>query len=128
MAERNGNALDTYIGLTDDVVSGRAKLDEWLGVFAPGAVVSIFPHQTVRGAEEVRTFYREFAAGFSETKHFWNSTVLPDGTLHATWAAVLRMADGTVSAVSGVEHAKVDPDGRITDLRNEFTVPPAPPA
>jgi hypothetical protein len=35
------------------------------------------------------------------------------------------MADGSVSVASGVERAKVDAEGRITDLRNEFTVPPA---
>lgn len=125
MTEPDGNALDRYIGLADDVVAGRAKLDEWLEVFAPDAVVSIFPQQTARGPQEVREFYRQFAAGFAETKHLWNSTVLPDGTLHATWGAVLRTADGAVSVVSGVEHAKTDPEGRIIDLRNEFTVPPA---
>jgi SnoaL-like domain len=127
MPEPSNNALDRYIGLADDVVSGRVKLDEWVAVFAPDAVVEIFPGQVVRGAEQVREFYRQFAASFAETRHMWNGAVLPDGTLHATWAAVLRMADGSVSAVSGVERAKVDAEGLITDLRNEFTVLPAPP-
>jgi hypothetical protein len=125
MTENNGNAFDRYIGMADGVVSGRVKLDEWLTVFGPDAVVSIFPGQTARGHEEVQAFYRQFAAGFAETKHFWNSAVLPDGTLQATWGAVVRMADGSVSVVSGVERAKVDAAGRIIDLRNEFTVPPA---
>lgn len=125
MTETNVNALDRYIGLADDVVAGRARLDDWVAVFAPDAVVEIVPGQAVHGPLEVREFYRQFAASFTETKHMWNSTVLPDGTLQATWAVVARMADGSVSVASGVEHAKVNAEGRITELRNESAVPPA---
>jgi hypothetical protein len=47
--------------------------------------------------------------------------VLEDGTLRAEWAAAARMADGQLMTVAGVEHAQVDGNGLITDLRNEFT-------
>jgi hypothetical protein len=57
-------------------------------------------------------------------KHYWNVTELEDGTLRAEWVAAGRMADGNLQAVAGVEHAKVDAEGRITELRNEFTIPP----
>jgi hypothetical protein len=40
------------------------------------------------------------------------------------WAAAARTADGALMTVAGVEHARVDADGLISDLRNTFTRPP----
>jgi hypothetical protein len=117
------HALDRYIAMADDVVRDPALLDEWLTVFAPDAVVRIGP-EPVTGYVAIAEFYRGWRAAFAETKHFWTSTVLADGRLRAEWVAAARMADGGVSVVAGVEHATVDALGRITELRNEFTVPP----
>lgn len=128
MSQADGNALDRYIGMADSAVRGTTGIEEWTKVFAPDAVVVIFAPQAVRGHAAITDFYRGSAAGFAETKHFWTSEVLPDGSLRANWAAVCRTPEGTVFAVSGVEHAEVDAEGRITSLHNEFTVPPPPPA
>src|SRR5262245_699270 len=106
MAQSFDHALDRYIGMADDVVRDPELLNEWMSVFAPDAVVQIGA-EPVRGHAAVVEFYRQWRAAFAETKHFWNSTVLEDHTLRAEWAAVARMADGSVSAVAGVEHAKV---------------------
>ena len=35
------------------------------------------------------------------------------------------MADDSLVTVAGIEHATVGPDGLITELRNEYTRPPA---
>ena len=39
--------------------------------------------------------------------------------------AAARTADGSVITVAGVEHATVGADGRMVELRNEFTRRPA---
>jgi hypothetical protein len=120
----DGNTLDKYIGMTDGIIAGTADFDEWMALFSPDAVVQIMGPEPVRGREAIAEFYRGFAAGFTESRHLWSSTVLPDGTLRASWASVVRLPDGTIQAVAGIEHAKVDTIGRIAELRNEFTIPP----
>jgi hypothetical protein len=110
--------------MADDVIRNPDLLDEWMAVFAPDAIVQIGP-EPVHGHAAVVEFYRQWITGFTESKHFWTSTVLDDQTLRAQWVAAGTMADGSLMAVGGVEHAKVDAEGRITNLRNEFTIPPA---
>jgi N12 class adenine-specific DNA methylase len=123
MSAAEENALDRYIAMADEVIRDPERLDEWMTVFAPDAVVRI-GLEPVRGHRAVVEFYRQFVAQFTESKHFWNSTVLADGTVRAEWVSASRMADGHVSVVAGVEHATVDRAGRILTLDNEFTVPP----
>lgn len=124
MTQTYDNALDRYIGMTDSVIRDRKLLDDWMTVFAPDAIVDIGPNP-VRGHSAIVEFYQQWATGFQETKHIWSVTELEDGTLRAEWAAAVRLADDSVQAVSGVEHAKVDAEGRMTALHNEFTVPPS---
>ncbi|WP_433273145.1 nuclear transport factor 2 family protein [Pseudonocardia xinjiangensis] len=113
-------ALDRYIGLADKAVADPRELDELARIFAPDAVVQI-DGTPVRGGDAILEFYRGFVATFVESRHFWNTTVLPDGTQRATWVVAARMADGAVITAAGVEHAQVDENGLIVDLRNEFT-------
>jgi hypothetical protein len=68
----------------------------------------------------LRELYRAFVAAHAEAKHFWNTTVLPDGRQRAEWACAARMADGSVVAVAGVEYATIGPDDRIVELRNDM--------
>jgi SnoaL-like protein len=124
MTTSTGNALDRYIGMADEVVRDPGLLDEWMTLFAPDAVVQLGP-EPVHGHRAIADFYRLWATQFAETKHFWNSAVLADGTVRAEWVSAARMADGRVSVVAGIEHATVDAEGRITSLRNEFSVPPS---
>jgi hypothetical protein len=128
MLNSDGNALDRYIEMADGIIAGTADFSEWMDLFAPEAVVHIMGPEPVRGREEIAEFYRGYAASFTEARHLWNSAVLADGTLHASWASVVRRTDGAIQVVAGIEHAKVDASGRITELRNEFTVPPSPAA
>ncbi len=60
-------------------------------------------------------------AAFADSRHYWDTTVLPDGTLRAEWAAASRMKGGRLMTVTGVEHVRLDGNGLIADLRDEFT-------
>ena len=119
MTQLLNTALDRYIGLADQAIADPAAFDQFISVFSPDAVVQI--DDTPMTGPAIVEFYREFVASFAESKHFWNTTVLDDGTLKATWVCAGRMADGTVVTVAGVEHARVNQDDLIVDLRNEFT-------
>jgi hypothetical protein len=115
--------LDRYIGLADRAVHDEAALQELLALFAPGAMVRLGP-EPVQGREAVAAFYRAHFAGIADSRHYWNTTVLDDGTLRAEWAAAGRTADGGIMTVAGIEHARVDENGLIADLSNTFTRPP----
>jgi hypothetical protein len=119
MSQSSTAALDRYIGLADKAIADPSALDELVGIFAPDAVVQI--DDTPLTGPAIREMYREFVAAHAEARHFWNTTVLPDGTERATWAVAARMADGTVMTAAGVEYARVDEQGLIVELRNEFT-------
>ena len=68
--------------------------------------------------------YRRMVATVASSKHFWKTEVLPDGQIRVEWASAHVGTDGTLSAQSGVEHATLDAEGRILQLRNEFTRQP----
>lgn len=120
MTRPSSTALDRYIGLADQAIADPAALEQLIGVFAPDAVVQL-DDTPITGQSAIADFYREFASNFVESKHFWNTTVLGDGTLKATWVCAARTAGGAVVTVAGVEHARVNQDGLIVDLRNEYT-------
>ena len=124
MSETPPLILDRYIAATDRAIADEAALDDLLDVFAPDAVVQI-AGTPIRGAAALREFYSGFVADHAESQHYANTAVLPDGRQRTEWVCAARKTDGSVIAVAGVEHAIVGPDGRITDLRNEFTQPPA---
>lgn len=115
-----GTAIDRYIGLSDRAVHDDSAIEELLTLFAPDATVRLGP-EPVRGHTAIAAFYRAHFATFADSRHYWNTTVLDDGTLRAEWAAAGRMKDGHLMTVAGVEHARVDAGGLITDLYNEFT-------
>lgn len=112
--------LDRYIGLADRAVHDSAALDELLSLFAPEATVSIGP-EPAHGHEALAAFYRAHFATIIDSRHYWSTTVLPDGTLKAEWVSAARMTGNALITVAGIEHAKVDANGQIADLRNEFT-------
>ncbi|WP_307840842.1 nuclear transport factor 2 family protein [Streptomyces sp. GESEQ-4] len=113
-------ALDRYMGLSDLAVHDEAALDEALALFAADATVEIGP-EPAHGSEAIAAFYRAHFAAHAEMKHFWNTTVLDDGTLRAEWVCAARKTDGSLITVAGVEHATLDAQGLISHLRNEFT-------
>lgn len=115
-----GTAIDRYIDLADLAVHDESALAELLALFAPDATVRL-GSEPVHGQAALAAFYRAHIASFADTKHYWNTTMLDDGTLRAEWVCAARMADDQLMTVAGVEHARLDGDGLITDLRNEFT-------
>ncbi|MET7567349.1 nuclear transport factor 2 family protein [Streptomyces sp. NPDC005492] len=115
--------IDRYIALADEAVHDESALAELLALFAPDATVRL-GSDPVHGHEAVTAFYRAHFDSFADTKHYWNTTVLDDGTLRAEWVCAARTADDQLMTVAGVEHATLDGDGLITDLRNEFTQRP----
>ncbi len=116
----NFTPLDRYIGLSDRAVHDEAALNEALALFAADATVQIGP-EPAHGSEAIAAFYHAHFADHAEMKHFWNTTVLDDGTLRAEWVCAARKTDGSLVTVAGVEHATLDAQGLISHLRNEFT-------
>ncbi len=116
--------MDRYIAATDRAIADKSLLGELLAVFAPEAVVQI-ADVPFRGTEAIREFYAQFVADHAESKHFWTTTVLPDGRQRTEWVCAARKTDGSLITIAGIEHAQLDSQGRIADLHNEFTRPPA---
>ncbi|AKA08492.1 hypothetical protein SAZ_05330 [Streptomyces noursei ZPM] len=111
--------IDGSIGLSDRAVHDNSALKELLTLLASDATVRIGPG-SVRGCAANAAFSRAHLATFADSRHYWDTAVFEDGTLRAEWAAASRMADGQLMAVARVEHAQLDGNGLIADLRNEF--------
>lgn len=127
MTQPTETVLDRYIGLADRAVHDPALLAEELPtIFAPDATVQLFD-EPVTGLDAILAFYRAHLATQSDTRHFWTTRVLQDGTLEAEWVAAGRLTDGSLLVVGGVETATVDPAGLISHLRNRTTIAPATP-
>jgi hypothetical protein len=122
MTQSSTTALDRYIGLADKAIADPRALDELVALFAPDAVAQLDDTPVTRPA--IREVYREFVAAHAEGRHFWTTTVLPDGTQRATWVVAVRMTDGSVMTAAGGEHARVDEHGRIVGC--ETSSPPGP--
>ena len=119
------SVLDRYVGMADRVVTDPAILErELANIFAPDATVNI-TGTPVTGFEAILGFYRQFVTMFAESRHLWQTTTNPDGTLRAEWAASFRTPDGRIGAVAGVEIAELNEEGLIISLVNAYTVPPA---
>ncbi|MEW2515621.1 ethyl tert-butyl ether degradation protein EthD [Streptomyces sp. NPDC046870] len=117
--------LDRYVGLADRVVTDPAILEtELANILAPDATVDI-TGTPVTGFPAILGFYRRFITMFAESRHLWQTTVDPDGTLRAEWAASFRTPDGRLGVVAGVETAELDEGGLIVSLVNTYTVPPS---
>ncbi|MFF5598360.1 ethyl tert-butyl ether degradation protein EthD [Streptomyces noursei] len=112
--------IDGSIGLSDRAVHDDSALKELLTLLASDATVRIGPG-SVRGCAANAAFSRAHLATFADSRHYWDTAVFEDGTLRAEWAAASRMADGQLMAVARVEHAQLDGNGLIADLRDEFT-------
>jgi hypothetical protein len=113
-------ALDRYMRFADRAVKDPAALAELRSIFAPNATVRL-RDTPVTGFPDIVEFYRAFAAELADSKHYWTTTVLDDGTIEAQWVVAARRTDGSLMTAGGVEHASVDADGLITDLRNRYT-------
>nr|WP_221379895.1 hypothetical protein [Actinoplanes polyasparticus] len=120
MTEASSLTLDRYLAATDRAVADKAALDDLLDLFDPDAMVQI-DDALIQAAAGIREFCQGFIAFHTETKHYWNTTVLPDGRQRVEWVCAARTIDGAVITVAGIEHAIIGPDGRIVELRNTFT-------
>ncbi|GAA2360574.1 MULTISPECIES: nuclear transport factor 2 family protein [Streptomyces] len=116
-------ALDRYMELADRAVRDPSALAELPTIFAPDATVRL-RDEPVTGMPAIMEFYRVFVAAVAESKHYWTTTILEDGTIESHWVVAARRADGSLMTAAGVEHATVDTDGLITNLRNRYTRPP----
>ncbi|WP_433556121.1 nuclear transport factor 2 family protein [Pseudonocardia xinjiangensis] len=119
MSSTTETILDRYIALSDRAVHNPEALELRL-IFAPDATVQIFD-EPVHGIEAIMEFYWAHVATQADSKHFWNTRVLNDGSLDVERVVVARMANGSLLTTGGVERASVNSDGLITDLRNRFT-------
>ncbi|MFE6029021.1 nuclear transport factor 2 family protein [Streptomyces niveus] len=91
-----------------------------LALFAVDTTIEIGT-EPAHGSEAIAAIYRAHFAAHTEMKHFWNTTVLDDGTLGAEWVCAACKTDGSLTTVAGVEHATLHAQGLISHLHNEFT-------
>ncbi|GAA4013027.1 nuclear transport factor 2 family protein [Streptomyces plumbiresistens] len=121
-SQATDTVLDRYIALMDRAVHDLGLLDEELpSIFAPDATVQLEELEPVTGLTAITEFYRRFYSHAGDNKHFWNTTVLEDGTLEADFIVAGRSRDGHLLARRGIEHATVNADGLITSLRATST-------
>jgi SnoaL-like protein len=116
--------LDRYIKLFDRAAHDTGALEELRSIYAPDATVQLLEGaEPVTGLDAIIEFYRNLAAGMADSKHIWDVRVLDDGRLECHWVSVARAVDGRLTTQSGIEHATLNADGLITNLRNRMVEP-----
>lgn len=119
--EATDTVLDRYIALVDRAIHETGLLEKLPSIFAADATVQLEELEPVVGLPAITEFYRGFYAAMGDLRHFWNTTVLDDGTLRADFVVSGRTTDGHLMARRGIEHATVNADGLITSLRATST-------
>lgn len=110
--------VDSYMSIFDRAAQDPAAVEEFRSIFALDATVEIVEGgEPVRGLDAIIAVYRAIAAETAYSRHFWTVTVLDDDTLEGRFAAALREADGSLVSMSGIQHATLNSDGLITNLR-----------
>lgn len=113
--------IDRYITIFDRAAHDPEALEELRTIFAPDATVQLHEGQEpITGFALIMEVYQGIARHMADSKHFWHTTVLADGTLECRWVQAGRSADGSLVTQSGLEHATVNADGLITNLRNKM--------
>jgi hypothetical protein len=124
MTRTTDTVIDHYIRIFDRSAHDPGALEQLRTIFAPDATVQLHDDQEpVSGFAAIMQVYRGIAADMADSKHFWTTMVLDDGRLECRWVSVMRRADGRLVALSGIEHAIVNADGLITNLRNRMVAP-----
>jgi hypothetical protein len=113
--------IDRYIEIFDRAASDSGALDELRTIFATDATVQLDDDAPpITGLAVIMEFYRGVTRGIADSKHIWSTTELPDGTLECRWVQAARAADGRLTTRSGIERARLDAEGLITNLRNKM--------
>lgn len=111
------NVLDRYIELSDNIVDDAGNLNYLRTIFAEDAEVHLSKGK-VKGIDNIIEFYAQFYGSVAESKHLWVSRQVNDEIFEARWTATGRLVDGSLIASGGIEYARVNTAGLITDLRN----------
>jgi hypothetical protein len=121
MTQTTETVLDRYIRIFDRAAHDAGALEELRTIFAPDATVQLGEgDEPLTGFAVIMELYQGIARNLADSKHFWDVTVLADGTLECRWVQAGRVADGRLVTQSGLEHATVNADGLITNLRNKM--------
>ncbi len=101
-----------YITIFDRAAHDPGALGEIRSIFEPDATVQLHDDQEpVTGIAAIMELCRAFAGGMADSKHFWTTTVLDEGTLECRWVQAARATDGRLLTNSGIERATVTPTG-----------------
>ncbi|WP_033320512.1 nuclear transport factor 2 family protein [Streptomyces yerevanensis] len=115
----NDTVMDRYIRTFERASHEPEALKELESIFAPDATVQLVEGmEPVTGLPAIMEMYGHIAEGVADSKYVWTVTELDDGRLEVPWVQAARTADGRLIGQSGIEHATVNADGRITHLTN----------
>ncbi|HEX6356630.1 hypothetical protein [Actinophytocola sp.] len=121
MTQTTETTIDRYITIFDRSAHDPDALEELRTIFAPDATVQLDDGmEPITGFTVIMEIYQGIARNMADSKHFWTTTELPDGTLECHWVQAARAADGRLVTQSGIEHATLDADGLITNLHNKM--------
>lgn len=108
--------LNDYFYLFDQAGQDQKAMDELLSLFSPNVEI------VLNGAKQIgfETFIKAFYENNSDVKHMYENWKLSEnGDFYETnWAVCGKTSSGKVYALSGIDRAKLDGDGKIVYLEN----------
>lgn len=109
------NNLNEYFDLFDQSRTDVNAMERLLKLFTPDAVI-VLNGVTRIGFEG---FMKAFYANNSDVKHMWEKWEhQSDGSYVSNWAVSGKTVAGKVYALTGIDIAKLDDEGKIKYLEN----------
>ncbi|NOU69129.1 nuclear transport factor 2 family protein [Paenibacillus sp. LMG 31461] len=109
------NNLNEYFDLFDQSRTDVYAMERLLQLFTPDAVI------VLNGATRIgfESFMKAFYTNNSDVKHMWEKwEPQPDGSYVSNWAVCGKTVAGKVYALTGIDIAKLDNEGKIKYLEN----------
>jgi hypothetical protein len=101
MTRTTETVIDQCIRIFDRAAHDSGALERFRSVFAPDATMQLRDGQEpVTGVAAIMEVYQVIARDMADSKHFWTTTVLDDGTLECRRVQAPRAADGRLVAQS----------------------------
>ncbi|TDL80546.1 nuclear transport factor 2 family protein [Peribacillus frigoritolerans] len=108
--------LNDYFYLFDQAGQDTKAMDELLSLFSPKVEI------VLNGAKQIgfENFIKAFYSNNAEVKHMFEKWMLNDqsGYYETNWAVCGKTIQGKVYALSGIDRAKLNEEGKIVYLEN----------
>lgn len=107
--------LDRYFQLSDVAGKDQTAFRDLMSLFSDRAELHPASGDSLIGQTAIKQFFAEFFKRNTVMKHVWKTTYT-ELDIQTVWAVAGQRANGDIFALSGVDFAQLDENGKIQHL------------